>query len=200
MNWHDVGKLVNASEYIHPTGKDINEYLEQGMVEAYAFKDLAGIDNRFTNLLDYGCGDGRLLYWFNKFCYAKGYDVSLGMLERCWYRDLYAGTDIELGMYDIVHSYLVLMHLNNQERFNAMHSMRLALRDNGIAYMQLPIYKTYKEPEHFTDVGCETVESFHKLAKKAGLQVLEYYAHDYDLDLNNVGPNHFKYHKLKKCL
>jgi SAM-dependent methyltransferase len=158
-NWDELGKtdplwaILTSPD--RKGGKwDPAEFFESGRHEIAHTMRLAqtlGLPARRETALDFGCGVGRLTQalcaWFERCC---GVDIAPSMLElarrynrhgdKCDYR-LNAYGDLRIfpdGSFDLVHSNIVLQHMEPQYSLAYISEFARVLRPNGLLVFQIP--------------------------------------------------------------
>jgi len=137
---------------------------ESGYAEFYktGFQYVEETNNRiFTNLgqdisdkniLDFGCGVGRLALPFAKKSTGKvtGLDVAPGMVKianeqkeihqvRNLSYQVYSGSEIpDLGTFDLVNSYIVIQHIEPVIGFSLVDQLCKRAKIGGIVHLQIP--------------------------------------------------------------
>ncbi|MFA5948723.1 MAG: class I SAM-dependent methyltransferase [Hyphomicrobium sp.] len=111
-------------------------------------RSVAGEINQ-SRCLDFGCGVGRLAIPFSKvFERVVGVDVSRAMLDEtrfnaaemdCRNIDLAATLDEVQGQFDLVHSYIVLQHIEVGRGLKLIKSLFAATRPGGVCWLHLTI-------------------------------------------------------------
>lgn len=119
------------------------------------------IDAEFRpiNILDYGCGPGRMIIPFSKYAdEVTGIDISREVLDEaqknCNDRNIsnvmFVVSDDDLNQvrgekYDLVHSFIVLQHLNIKRGEKLIRSLVNHINTNGIGVLHLTYYDNYRE-------------------------------------------------------
>ena len=203
--WYQNEKNNISKEFadfvIHPAGLQGNdEWQKTGLENCnYTINEL-NLKSHET-LLEYGCGNGRILKHFNKLHNSNAYGVdivpqfvkeanSLGC-------DAYLLEDFKLKV-DKVYSLTVFIHLRMLQARTALLYIYEHLNDGGYAYIQALIYNKDKDAKNFSDMTCYTEETFRSLAEECGFEVIELFTNDGDIDNGEYGINHNKYQILKK--
>jgi ubiquinone/menaquinone biosynthesis C-methylase UbiE len=121
--------------------------------------------------MDFGCGVGRLVIPLAKrFKEVVGVDISKGMMaeakrnceELGLYNVSFAESDDELsnvkGKFDLIHSYIVLQHINTKRGENIFRRMIEILNENGIGVLHITYAKeNYRQSEKIIKVLRENV-------------------------------------------
>jgi len=197
MSWKEIGKTEKAKEYIHPSGNNEGEYLVSGIKSAQIIQSY--IPKPFK-VLEYGCGDGRILRHI-KDCQTVGLDIVPEFVSACVSYGLYSK---EIKNYtfkedcDIVYSITVFIHLSKKDGYEALNNIWKALKPEGIALLQIPIYDTSKEPNSFIDVGTWTEKELRDACFNTGFELLEVNSNKGSFSYENIGKNHEALQVLKK--
>jgi len=108
-------------------------------------------DHVFENVMDFGCGTGRIVIPFaGKYKKVTGIDISEGMLKEASIHIQKKGlTNISLlqaddfvnydlnDEYDLVHTYIVLQHINEQYGYKIINKLASVIRPGGYGIIQL---------------------------------------------------------------
>jgi len=153
---HDKFRAANLNS-------DLKEdFLESGrehIEEVFAtFRELLGDDLRPENAIDYGCGVGRLLLPLaERSKRAIGVDISSAMLKEAKQNATAAGRTNaafqtvdeflrdEGVEYDLVHTYIVLQHINPTIGYSVIAKLLERLKSGGYAM----IHTTFKDTSPF---------------------------------------------------
>ncbi len=144
---------------------DINEFFNTGEIEAQRVLDylnsMGMAANQTREMLDFGCGVGRLTRAFAKrFHHCYGVDISPGMVEKA--NELNRGIDnITFGLMDIhdldglkadkfsfIYSSLVLQHIEPSLQDKYLKSLVRLLKPNGTFIFQLA--DSYRPPQNIS--------------------------------------------------
>lgn len=196
MSWKEIGKTTKAKEYIHPSGNDILNYNKSGQSSAKNIQKYIPL----TKVMEYGCGDGRILRHI-KDCEIIGVDIVPEFVLECKKNGLLAE---EIKNYkfkedcDIVYSITVFIHLSKKDGYEALENIWKALKTDGIALLQIPIYETSKEPNSFIDVGTWTENELKDVCDNIGFDLIEVHSNKGSFSYENIGKNHEALQILKK--
>lgn len=114
--------------------------------------------NGTINILDAGCGTGRIVSKLSKYGNAFGIDASPTAVEMCRSRGL---TDVQIAdlnewkpekSFNVIVSLDVLYHKSFSNVDNIIKSFHTALNSNGILVLNLPAFNILKR-QHDTVVG-----------------------------------------------
>jgi SAM-dependent methyltransferase len=135
----------------------INSFYQTGVEHvAYVISELnryldVPAGHVFEHVLDFGCGTGRLVIPFaEKYKRVTGIDISEGMLKEASIHIQKKGlTNISLlqvddfvaydlkDTYDLVHTYIVLQHINEQYGYKIINKLASVIRPGGYGIIQL---------------------------------------------------------------
>ena len=136
-----------ALESFYQTGVDHVEHVTRELKTRFNLP----ADYVFENVLDFGCGTGRLIIPFaQKYKKITGIDISAGMLKEAMVHIEKKGlTNISLlqtddfvnyslnDNYDLVHTYIVLQHINKQYGYGIVNKLLLVTRPGGFGIIHL---------------------------------------------------------------
>ncbi len=205
--WYQNEKTNISKEFadfvIHPAGLEGNDEWEKTGLEncIYTINEI-NLKNNET-VLEYGCGNGRILKHFKKFHNANAYGVDIvpefikeANNLNC---DAYLLEDFNIKV-DKVFSLTVFIHLRQLQARTALLYIYDHLNDSGEAHIQALIYNKDKDAKNFSDMTCYTEQTFRDLAEECGFEVIELFTNDGDIDKEQYGANHNKYQILKKSV
>lgn len=157
-NWETLGKLDPFWAILSDNSKrfnkwELDEFLRTGEIEVKNIMTQIEKNNIFLErgeMLDFGCGLGRLARSFLKyFSQYNGSDISQAMVEQA--RELNAGLPAKFFVNDdnleifadksfaFIYSGIVLQHLPNREFIKKyILEFRRVLKDDGVLVFQLP--------------------------------------------------------------
>ncbi len=205
--WYQNEKTNISKEYadfvIHPAGLQGNDEWEKTGLEncIYTINEI-NLKNNET-VLEYGCGNGRILKHFNKLHNANAYGVDIVPEFVKEANDLNCDAYLLEDFYikvDKVFSLTVFIHLRQLQARTALLYIYDHLIDSGEAHIQALIYNKDKDAKNFSDMTCYTEETFRSLAEECGFEVVKLFTNDGDIDKGKYGANHNKYQILKKSV
>ncbi len=157
-NWEKLGELDPLWAILSDSSKRFNnwnleEFLKTGEKEVEnIFSELRSLDitPAKAEMLDFGCGVGRLTRHFLKYFFKyNGADISRPMIERA--REINSGLPAEFfineadlkifsdNKFDFIYSGIVLQHLPNRELIKeCIIEFKRILKNDGILVFQLP--------------------------------------------------------------
>jgi SAM-dependent methyltransferase len=198
--WEAAARGAHRSSHIHPTGSDPPSYEASG---ARAAADVALIaaehTARCTDVLDYGCGDGRVLRHLPAvFPTVYGYDTSPAMRAAA---RVVCGSKVTLiqdaevmalesPFCDLAFSFAVFIHHTQANGRRMLLELARTVRLGGIVAVDIPLYDVAREPSSWTDVGVWTLEQLLDAADTAGLFPVETLTNAGAFSYDAVGPNH----------
>ena len=182
---------------IHGSGRNPEEWIRSGQENAEYTLEVMEAEDHET-ILEYGCGNGRILKHINpNKCY--GVDIVPDFVKEC--------TDSGLNAYlledfhekvDKVYSLTVFIHLKHHQAEEALNYIHKHLKIGGKAYLQVLIYQKDKDSKNFSDMTCYKKETFEKMAEKCGFKVLKLWENEGDIDAGDIGEHHNKYSIFEK--
>tara|TARA_S200002703_G_scaffold148575_2_gene145418 strand:+ start:2577 stop:3236 length:660 start_codon:yes stop_codon:yes gene_type:complete len=203
--WYQNEKNNISKEFadfvIHPAGLEGKEEWEKTGLQNcnYTINEL-NLKSHET-LLEYGCGNGRILKHFNKLHNSNAYGVDIvpQFVEEanslgC---DSYLLEDFNLKV-DKVFSLTVFIHLRHLQARTALLYIYDHLHEGGYAYIQALIYGKDKQATNFSDMSCYKEETFRSLAEECGFEVIQLFTNEGDIDKEEYGKFHNKFQVLKK--
>jgi SAM-dependent methyltransferase len=210
--WDAAARTPARSVAIHPSGRDVVEYERSGAqaalevmtwLHAVAAAREAGQAGPAVLVLDYGCGDGRVL---RHLCVAPiipcGYDTSPAMREaaRAACRGAMIVDDLaQLGnRVDLAYSHSVFIHHTYADGCDMLVELAGVVRPGGILAVQIPLYDVAREPESWTDVGVWTEEQLEAAAAAAGCSLACSFASRGAFAYDDVGSQHHRLQVLRR--
>lgn len=104
--------------------------------------------NQKAEILDIGCGDGNVVYWFHKIGYenAGGVDISQEQIDKgiqmgiknLQQADLFTFLNTNTKKYDLIIARDVIEHFTRNEVFEILALISKNLKENGRFIMQVP--------------------------------------------------------------
>jgi len=197
MSWIEAGKSVNAKVYIHPSGWSTELYKSSGKETAKMIQKYIKTGEK---VLEYGCGNGRLMRHLTD-CKLRGVDIVPEFVNECIKEGLDATLIKEYdfnGDLDVIYCITVFIHLSKQDGKEALINICKGLKVGGIALLQIPIYDENKDPNCWIDVGTWTEELLRKTCDEIGFDIVELHKNSGAFSYENIGENHDKVQILKK--
>lgn len=159
---HQHPDRTHRQSLIHPTGADPEDYALVGLAQAEVLAALAqGYATReVLDVLDFGCGDGRVLAMLPDSWEAYGCDTSQAAVTqaeaRCPAAAVFA---IEPGerlgaQYDLVYCLAVLIHLTVADGVLAVQQMAEAVRPGGLLVIDVPLADEARSGGSWISVTC----------------------------------------------
>jgi len=198
-DWHTNGRTFK--DLIHPSGVDEQEYNQSGEASAKHILERCKF-NKKHKVLEYGCGNGRILR------HLQDYNVY-----GCDLVDLFVKDGTQLGVkklykldklkrnnfFDIVFSYTVFIHLNDEDTEKALKYIYQKLKSGGLAYLQIPIYDEQTDHDgHFISVRSWKKEKLFSLVEKIGFKIIDYKKNPGLFSFDKIGENHEYLHCFEK--
>lgn len=204
-DWYQNEKNNISKEFadfvIHPAGLEGNDKWQKTGLENcnYTINEL-NLKSHET-VLEYGCGNGRILKHFNKLHNSNAYGVDIvpQFVEEanslgC---DAYLLEDFKLKV-DKVFSLTVFIHLRHLQARTALLYIYDHLHEGGEAHIQALIYGIDKNARNFSDMTTYTEQTFRDLCTETGFEVVELFINEGNVDEGRFGKFHNKYQVLKK--
>jgi len=204
-NWNEwyqneKGKISKEfSDYvIHPAGLEGEEqWLTTGKKNAeYTIYEIDLQTDE--SIMEYGCGNGRILRWLNNYD-AYGVDIVPDFVREA--NELgcraYVLENFDICV-DKVYSLTVFIHLRHSQAETALNYIHAHLNNGGRAYIQALVYEKDKDAWNFSDMTCYKPETWKALVEKCGFKLIKMWENKGDIDAGRYGTNHNKYHILEK--
>jgi len=185
--WDRAGASTNARAEIHPAGNlDDEGYFESGKTAAQQVANLAerSFPEKGSNIriVDFGCGDGRILYWLAKrFDHVWGVDASQAMLDRLALTVPGANSLLSNGQDgkiksiepDLIYSSAVFIHHDHEAGKKMLLGLAESVDSGGILALQIPCYDIARERSVWNDVTVWTRQLIQDAANEAGVDIVE---------------------------
>jgi SAM-dependent methyltransferase len=199
--WQDY--KTNGRDFkdlIHPSGVDNDKYYLSGLESANKIKKDCFL-NKNHKILEYGCGNGRILKHLQDY---NIYGVDLvkdflndGREQRI--KNLYHLNDNLNILFDVIFSYTVFIHLNNEDTISALKYIYNHLNKNGKAYLQIPLYEVGTNHDgNFICVRTWETDKLFPILENMGFKILNYKINKGKFDYNNIGQHHEEFLVLSK--
>jgi len=156
-------------------------------------------------LLEYGCGDGRILQHLIKDYMVTGVDSSLNLINICY--DKFQDNDFSVCDYkgnfknpfkfDVIYSVTVFIHMTQADGLQIINNILHHLKSGGLLLLDIPIYETGTDQDGWIGVTTWSIEQFKKMADALDLEILELYTNSGQFSYENVGVNHGKINVLR---
>lgn len=200
--WKDY--RINGRSFedlIHPAGGiNKDEYNKSGIASAEYVKNKCNF-TKDSKILEYGCGNGRILKHLQDYN-IWGVDlvqdfINDGILNGI--KNLY-NIETELNeKFDIIFSYTVFIHLNDNDTINALKYIYNHLKDDGKAYLQMPLYDEMTEHDgNFICVRTWNTKKLIPILHDLGFIVKSFKVNEGKFDYNNIGKYHEEFIMLQK--
>ncbi|WP_268544131.1 class I SAM-dependent methyltransferase [Candidatus Nitrosotenuis cloacae] len=105
--------------------------------------------NLFENVLEFGCGCGRLTVWLEKYLKSKnfyGTDIDVEAISWCKNNLKFGTFDVndalpplkyQSDMFDLIYSYSVFTHLDEEHQFAWLAELKRITKSNGIVMLTI---------------------------------------------------------------
>ena len=203
LEWHDAEKTKlnkNVIDWvIHPSGIDKSNDEWESSGKNNAEYTIAEIDlNEDESVLEYGCGNGRILKHLKNY-HSYGVDIVPDFVEEANDNDCdaYLLEDFKEKV-DKVYSLTVFIHLRHEQAEVALKYIHEHLNEDGLAYLQVLTYGIDKDATNFSDMTMYDLKTFEEMALKCGFEIIKSYEMEGNVDKNKFSPDHNKYTVLKK--
>ena len=182
---------------IHGSGRNPDEWIKSGQENAQYTMDIMDLSEN-ESVLEYGCGNGRILKWIES-NEKYGVDIVPDFIEECKNQNLkaYLLEDFNEKV-SKVYSLTVFIHLKHKQAEDALNYIHKHLKLGGKAYLQVLIYKKDKDSRNFSDMTTYKKETFEKLVEKCGFKIIKLWENEGDLDKGEIGEHHNKYSIFQK--
>lgn len=193
-NWKDwATNGRTSSDLIHPSGgQDDIAYQLSGMKDAAM---LSGYVNGRT--LEYGCGNGRILRHLRDYG-VWGVDLVADFIKdakRDAIHNVFTLEDFPDMKFDTIYSLTVFIHLSDKQTEDALIWIRDHLREDGVAWLQIPIYDKQTDWNgNFMNVRTWTVSNLESLFDKVGLELKEFQKSPDVFRYEAIGEHHESLH------
>ena len=199
--WKDYKNNDRTFEdLIHPSGVNEEDYFKSGLESAKKIKKDCFLEHSLT-ILEYGCGNARILKHLQDYN-IYGVDLVQDFLDdgiKNGIKNLY---NIETPLnekFDIIFSYTVFIHLNNEDTINALKYIYDHLSDYGRAYLQIPLYDLGTNHDgNFICVRTWTIGDLMPILHKLGFIVESFKVSNDKFDYNKIGEHHEEFMVLTK--
>lgn len=207
--WEKAAQDPNPAEAIHPSGGDPGAYERSGKLAALeVLRVLASMpldELGYSRILDYGCGDGRVLRHFADVDelggLTYGYDTSETMraLARRNCPKAIIVDSLSLVHVDVAYSHAVFIHHTYDDGARMLAELAAVVRPGGCLAVQIPLYDVPREPETWTAVGVWTAEQLAVAARDAGCTVEFLYRNPGAFSYASPGDNHYRLQVLRRA-
>jgi len=135
-----------------------------------------GLDLRESNLniLDFGCGVGRLLLHFNRIYNSNNYfacdidDTSISFVSKnysnveCYTNDYFPPLKYNDAKFDMVYSLSIFSHINIDDQIEWLKELSRVTKSGGYLFLSIEGYQSIKHWLHL-DLGLNKEDAFNKL-------------------------------------
>lgn len=196
LAWDAAAGLPDYQGSIHPTGNDPEAYRASGQAAAAELlatwavygDPLAHMDDPLS-VLEFGCGDGRILLEWHDGWERWGCDASQNMLQRLheraqvldqsvtWFR--WAGmlpwttAVAHRRTFDVVYAVTVFIHQPMTDGSVMFYNVAELVAPGGLLLLGHPLYQQPREGQAWNDVTTWSAEGLAAMAQAAGLDVVE---------------------------
>ena len=180
--WEIAARRPGAQSKIHPSGGNPRAYWRTGQDAAKRVLDITvrygRLNPELATFLDYGCGDGRVLYPLQQMVPGSGvfgYDTSPTMLERAagyGCRNLVDCPD-DIPISDVVFAVSVLIHHDHDAGERLLGRMAAVTNPGGLVIVTLPLHDVERVRSGWIDVTAWSPARFDRVADHLGLEVVQ---------------------------
>jgi trans-aconitate methyltransferase len=190
----------NYKKFIHPSGNSPSAYNESGLYDAVeVYTTIPNL--RKKTVLDYGCGDGRVLqHLITHADKIYGVDVVPEFIDAAASKGLpcFLLDDLNIDQLDVCYSQSVFIHLDDEDTLAALTYIYNKLAPGGFAYLQILIYDYHTTPRDFIDVRTWSPSTYTNLIQAIGFEPIVTYYNLGEFSYNNIGTNHNQFQILHK--
>lgn len=207
--WENAARSPRRSAHIHPTGRDGEDaYAASGEYAAHRLRrlfDAAGMDTDGAQILDYGCGDGRVALPLSLIYGAQvtGVDSSPTMrrafVERVPQSVAYAPEEIhdpESPESDAAYCLAVLIHQRWTQAERILVAIAGEVRAGGVLIVDAPCYEQESEGGSAFGVTTFSPARVKAMADAAGLRLARPPVVSPGRYTGHPGPNHGAWHTM----
>lgn len=208
--WDDAARQPDHQAVIHPAGGDPDAYRRSGETAA---TELQHLWMKYGNLierpsvLEFGCGDGRILLEWPTPWNRWGVDASDTMLDHMYRRAHELATpdpsrvtwdglapippSLQSGQFDVVYAVTVLIHQPTDTGMIIARNLAELVTAGGLLLLGHPLYETPREGQAWNDVTTWSANTISVVAAAAGLEVVELWESPGSWDWGQeLGPYH----------
>lgn len=163
--------LQERKALIHPSGFDEAEYFNTGKRDAaQVIKDCNLKSNE--KVLEYGCGDGRIMRHLDSYN-LHGVDIVQKFIDESHKFKLNTCLlqDLKHNDFDKVYSLTVFIHLNKDTSRKALQYIYDHLKDGGLAYLQILVYGFDHDASQYINLNYWKKETLINMAEEVGFKV-----------------------------
>jgi len=195
--WEAAARTDEVAARIHPSGTDPGAYEASGMAAARSVMEAAPAG---SVVLDYGCGNGRVLRFLGDYFKSYGYDTSETMrdLARTTCPKAHIIDVVPEAFFDLVYAHAVFIHHTHANGAKMLADLTRCVRPGGIVAAQIPIFDVAREPESWIGVCIWTRPQLEEAARAAGLEVIKLYASPGAFTYETVGVNYFQLQEFRR--
>ena len=181
-------------EIIHPSGNNEIDYFNSGKQAALYIIESCHL-KKDDNILEYGCGDGRILRHLDGHYSVSGVDIVKDfVLESHKYNlTTFHLDDVCDVKYDKVYSFTVFIHLNKENSLKALQYIYDHLKEGGKAYLQILVYGLDHDANEFFQLNFWKKETLEKMVKSVGFKVENIEIMNGDIHNEKWADNHNKF-------
>tara|TARA_A100000171_G_C2127175_1_gene144283 strand:+ start:374 stop:994 length:621 start_codon:yes stop_codon:yes gene_type:complete len=164
--------LTRRKELIHPSGHNDIDYFNSGKRDAlHVIKSCELKKDEF--ILEYGCGDGRILRHLDGHYEVQGVDICYKFIDESRKYNLRTfHIDIDLFFkFDKIYSLTVFIHLNKDQSKKALQYIYKHLKEGGKAYLQILVYGFDRNANEFIGLNYWKKETLIKMVEDIGFKV-----------------------------
>jgi SAM-dependent methyltransferase len=186
--WRQAAGQLDYRAVIHPSGAQGDAaYMESGR-EAYVQLQAAVIRHWQAGpvadrptVLEFGCGDGRILRNWPTSWHRIGCDASPEMIDLLHAADraidvfTWDGLDWRGISVDVAYAVTVLIHHHTHDGIVMAANLGRCVRPGGLLLLGHPLYEVATGGRSWNDVTTWTTSQLMSVADLAGLEIVEHY-------------------------
>ncbi len=163
--------LQERKALIHPSGMDEAEYFNTGKRDAAQVIKDCNIKSG-EKVLEYGCGDGRIMRHLGSYN-LHGVDIVQKFIDESHNFKLNTCLlqDLKHNDFDKVYSLTVFIHLNKDTSRKALQYIYDHLKDGGLAYLQILVYGFDHDASQYINLNYWKKETLINMAEEVGFKV-----------------------------
>lgn len=157
---------------IHPSGFDEIQYFNSGKYDSLQVINKCNLKKEDL-ILEYGCGDGRIMRHLNDNYNIYGVDIVEDFILHSHKLNLKTSLleNNKINNFDKIYSLTVFIHLNKSNSKNALQYIYDNLKDGGLAYLQILVYGFDHDANEYIALNYWKKETLEKMVKSIGFKI-----------------------------